>query len=72
MTIAMKLVSSLKRLKSRRTRSLCKNRAMMRPAANKAANAINAQKRDVMSAYLEQWFFQQRETHRNLVCAVAS
>jgi hypothetical protein len=40
-TIAMKLVSILKRLKKRRTKWLCNIRAMMSPAAKRAMNAIN-------------------------------
>jgi hypothetical protein len=40
-TIAMKLVSILKRLKKRRTNWLCNIRAIMRPAAKRPANAIS-------------------------------
>ena len=40
-TIAMKLVSILKRLKNRRTIWLCKNRAMISPVAKNPAKAIS-------------------------------
>ena len=40
-TIAMKFVSILNRLKKRRTNWLCNIRAIMRPAAKNAAKAIN-------------------------------
>jgi hypothetical protein len=43
-TMAMKFVSTLKRLKKRRTAWLCKNRAMISPAAKRPANAIRPRK----------------------------
>ncbi|PYK16600.1 MAG: hypothetical protein DME55_11880 [Verrucomicrobia bacterium] len=43
-TIAIKFVSILKRLKKRRTNWLCRNRAMTSPAAKNPANAIRPRK----------------------------
>ena len=43
-TIAMKLLSILKRLKKRRTMPLCSARAVMSPAVSRAVNAIRPRK----------------------------
>ena len=62
-TIAMKFVSILKRLKKRRTIWLCKNRAMISPAAKNPTKAISPRNRYVVMANVKQRPLQKRHFH---------
>ena len=66
-TIAMKFVSILKRLKKRRTTSLCKNRGDDKACREKASERSQAEESDVVAAYVETAAAREASIPRSLV-----